>query len=62
MIRWYDYLAAALVADLILTNAMIAVFAEVFWMQILAAIAVTFLYDAWTNIYCAFRKNMEQKG
>jgi hypothetical protein len=62
MIRWYDYLAAALVADLILTNAMIAVFAEVFWIQILAAIAVTFLYDAWTNIYCAFRKKMEQKG
>jgi hypothetical protein len=61
MIRWYDYLAAILVADFILTNAMIAAFAEAFWMQILAAIAVTFLYDLWTNVYCKFRLNMEMK-
>jgi hypothetical protein len=61
MIRWYDYLAAILVADFILTNATIAVFAEAFWMQILAAIAVTFLYDLWTNVYCKFRLNAEMK-
>ena len=62
MIRWYDYLAATLVADLILSNAMLAVFSEVFWMQIIAAIAVTFLYDLWTNVYCRFRLNMEMKN
>jgi hypothetical protein len=62
MIRWYDYLAATLVADLILSNAMLAVFSEVFWMQIIAAVAVTFLYDLWTNVYCRFRLNMEMKN
>jgi len=62
MIRWYDYLAATLVANLILSNAMLAVFSEVFWMQFLAAIAVTFLYDLWTNVYCRFRLNMEMKN
>jgi hypothetical protein len=61
VVRWYDYLAAILVADFILANAMIAAFAEAFWMQLLAAIAVTFLYDAWTNMYCAFRLNQEKR-
>jgi hypothetical protein len=61
VVRWYDYLAAVLVADFILANAMIAVLGEVFWMQVLAAIAVSFLYDLWTNVYCAFRLNQEKR-
>jgi hypothetical protein len=61
MIRWYDYVAAILMADFIFAWAMIAAFGEVFWLQILAAIAVTFLYDLWTNVYCRFRLKMEMK-
>jgi hypothetical protein len=41
---------------------MVAAFGEVFWMQILAAMAVTFLYDLWTNVYCGFRLKMEMKN
>ena len=62
MIRWYDYLAAILMADFIFSWAIVAAFGEVFWMQILAAMAVTFLYDLWTNVYCGFRLKMEMKN
>jgi hypothetical protein len=62
MIRWYDYVAAILMADFIFAWAMTAAFSEVFWMQILAAMAVTFLYDIWANVYCRFRLKMEMKN
>jgi hypothetical protein len=48
-------------ADFIFAWAMTAAFGESFWLQILAAFAVTFLYDIWTNVYCAFRLNQETR-
>ena len=62
MIRWYDWVAAFVVADLLTSNLMLAVFAEIWWHQTLGTLAVFVLWDAWNDLYCKVRKNMENRG
>jgi ABC-type enterochelin transport system permease subunit len=62
MIRWYDWVAALIAADAILTAVGLALGGPTFWAQFLGALLVSLCYDLWANIYCTFRKNMEQKG
>ena len=58
MIRWYDYLAAVIVADLILGSVITAMSSESVWMTVFGGIAVFVFWDLW-NVYCNWRKNNE---
>lgn len=62
MIRWYDWLAAFIVADFLFANFMIAMFGDNIWLQIVGAISVVFLWDLWGDVYCKFRLRMETKN
>lgn len=59
--KWYDYVAAVVLADFIMTNAALAFFGPTIFIQILGSIGAAFLYDLWVNVYCKFRLNMEMK-
>ena len=61
MIRWYDYVAAILVADFLFANFMLAMTGPTVWLQIFGAVSVALLWDVWTNVYCNFRLKMEMK-
>jgi hypothetical protein len=53
MIRWYDYPAAFLAADLMMT--------AFFTIPIIGAIIAYMLYDIGWNAYCNFRLEQENK-
>lgn len=61
-VRWYDWIAALIVADIIYLNAMLAIFGETFWLQFVGATIVSMIYGLWVDIYCEFRKKMHQGG
>jgi hypothetical protein len=63
MVRWYDYLAAAVFADLTFSFAVAAYAAMAvnFLYTLLFAAMVFLLYDLWVNTYCKFRLIMELK-
>lgn len=61
MIRWYDYIAAFIAADFLLANFMMAMTGPNFWVQLLGGLFVAFIWDAWNDLYCKFRLNMEMK-
>ena len=58
MIRWYDYVAAVIAADLILGVALMALTNESAWISIFAGVAVFGIWDFW-NFYCQWRKANE---
>jgi hypothetical protein len=62
MIRWYDWIAALIAADAILMAGTLALFGPTFWAQFLGALMVSLFYDLWKNLYCTFRKNIENSG
>jgi hypothetical protein len=59
--KWYDYVVAVVAADFILANIILLLTGPTFFVQFLAALAITFLYDLWINVYCKFRLKMEMK-
>lgn len=63
MVRWYDYFAAAMFADLLFTFAIAAISATAVNLlyALLFAAMVWFIYDLWINTYCKFRLLMELK-
>lgn len=61
MIRWYDYLAAILVADFLMANFLLALTGPTFFIQLFGSFGVALLYDVWVNVYCIFRLKMETK-
>lgn len=60
MIRWYDYIVAIVVADLILTSFLYSITSDIWYMSLLAAITVYALWDIW-KAYCEWRKVNEAK-
>ena len=61
MIRWYDYVVALLAADFVFANAMVAFTAPTWWVQILGAVGVYFVWELWDSTYCPWRKHLEEK-
>ena len=53
MIRWYDYPAAFLAADLMT--------GFIFSGKIFVGFAAYFVYSAWVDFYCQFRLEQEWK-
>lgn len=59
MIRWYDWALALLAADLMFSNIVLALFAEVWYMNIIGGIGAYFVWDLWNDTYIPFRKRQE---
>lgn len=61
MIRWYDYIAAFLAADFLLTNTIVALDAAKPWyVNFFGALCVYFVWDLWNDTYIPFRKRQEE--
>ena len=59
MIRWYDYIAAVITADIILQGLFIGAFGTTFWHGLLGGALAGLTYRAWRDFYCVYRKNIE---
>lgn len=59
MIRWYDYIAAVITADIILQGLLIGVLGTTFWHVLLGGALAGFTYRIWRDVYCSYRKNIE---
>ena len=60
MIRWYDWIAAIIAADLLLTFFVSAFTQEIWYMSMIESIIVYFIWDMW-KAYCEWRKRSEIK-
>ncbi len=59
MIRWYDWVAAVLLSDLILGTAIAAVAAPVWWHAALGGALVFAMFIAWDD-WCQWRRERER--
>ena len=59
MIRWYDYVAAFIAADFIMTGAIIFFTVEEALVSFAGGLSMLVMYDGW-NTYCEWRKNRER--
>lgn len=60
MIKWYDWLLALFVADLLMSTFLYVLSEEVWYMSTIGSIAFIALLDFWKQ-YCEFRKQLESK-
>lgn len=60
MIRWYDYVAAFIVADLIQTLIFAGGASTVWWEAVLYGGLAGFLVRNWGDLYCQFRLKQER--
>lgn len=60
MIRWYDYVTAVIAADLLMTGALYALTADVWYMSLIGGFVAVAVWDGW-DVYCQLRKNHESK-
>lgn len=61
MIRWYDWILAISLADLIQSLIFAGFFSITWWEPLLYGGAAGFLIRSWADIYCQFRLKMEHK-
>ena len=57
-LRWYDFVFALVMAELIKNNIMIILYSWVIWERMFGAIGTWVLYDFWLG-YCMFRFKKE---
>lgn len=60
MIRWYDYVAAFIVADLIQTLIFAGANSTVWWEPLLYGGLAGFFVRNWGDLYCQFRLKQER--
>lgn len=60
IVRWYDWVAAFLLADFILAFVKVMLFAPDMLTFIFAAISLYGSYKLWEQYYCPFRKRQEE--
>ena len=53
MIRWYDYTAAVLAADIMIT--------AFFNLNFIGGVVAWIVYELWMNVYCQYRLEQEWK-
>ena len=61
MIRWYDWIVAFIAADIFLTNVLVALTSDVWWISFLTSIVAWMVWDLWDDIYCKIRLTQEFK-
>lgn len=59
MIRWYDWIVAFVAAHFFFNNAIVALFADVWYMNLIGALGAFFVIDLWNDTYIPFRKRQE---
>lgn len=59
MIRWYDYIAAFVTADILLANAKVAFLAPGFVAQTIGGLSVYAVWYIWNEVYCKWRLKQE---
>ena len=60
MVKWYDWVLAFIIADLLMSTFLYALSAEIWYMSLLGTVAFIALYDVWKS-YCEFRKGLESR-
>jgi hypothetical protein len=60
MVRWYDWVLAFIIADLLMTAFLYTLSSEIWYMSVIGTISFIASYDAW-KYYCEFRKELESK-
>ena len=60
MIRWYDWVLAFIIADLLMTTFLYALSSEIWYTSVIGTVAFIALYDIW-KAYCEFRKELESR-
>lgn len=61
MIRWYDWIIALVAADIFLTNIIVALTSDAWWISFLASLVAWMVWDLWNNLYCKIRLIQEQE-
>lgn len=59
MIRWYDYIAAIITADLMQGWFFASLSATGFWGALFFAVMIYFTLDVWDYVYCKWRLKKE---
>lgn len=57
-LKWYDYIAAFLLADTITTLLFMGLMSSSFIISFIFGIGIMLLFDAW-NVYCNYRKDKD---
>lgn len=58
MVRWYDWVLAFIIADLLMTTFLYTLSTEIWYMSVIGTVSFIALYDIW-KAYCEFRKELE---
>lgn len=61
MLRWYDYLAAVFISDILISIIFVGLASPVWWMQLLFFICSWFVLETW-DLYCIIRREYESKN
>jgi len=59
MIRWYDYVAAIIVADVMQSFIFASLFSTVFWHSFMFSFLAYMVLDLWSDAYCKWRLKKE---
>jgi hypothetical protein len=62
MIRWYDYLIAVIMADLMLGLILAGFNSTLWWEPLVFGFLAGFVFRMWEKEYCRFRLRQENKN
>ncbi len=60
MIRWYDYVAAIIMADIMFVTFIVFVTAPNMFIAFFSSFSLFFLFELWDKYYCHFRLKLEE--
>ena len=60
MIRWYDYILAIILADIIFATLIVFVTAPNMFIAFFSSFSLFFLFELWNKYYCEFRLKLEE--
>lgn len=61
MIRWYDYILAIILADVIFATFLVFVNSPNIIIAFFSSLSLYFLFELWNKYYCEFRLKLESK-
>ena len=61
MIRWYDYILAVIIANILIGNFLLAVEGHTFLHQLGGGVLLGLTLDFWNNVYCRVRYSIEKQ-